>query len=69
MHSCYRQEQRKSKTGINGYGGCQAFDVDKLCSKPLLQSVNAEVLRLRVAALVVLDTGPEPLQLKEWTFR
>lgn len=44
------------------------FNVSKLCSQPLLQSIYAETLRLRVALIVTRTPEHEHFDLAEWTF-
>ncbi|KAI4185317.1 MAG: hypothetical protein L6R41_004204 [Letrouitia leprolyta] len=42
------------------------FDTPKLCSDPLLQSLYAETLRLRVAVLVVREPAKENYSFRGW---
>ncbi|KAI1382460.1 cytochrome P450 [Hypoxylon crocopeplum] len=42
------------------------FDTEKLCSDPLLQSVYAETLRLRVAALIVREAAQRDFSFCGW---
>lgn len=44
------------------------FDVGKLCNSPLLQSVYAETLRLRVALIVTRTPEREDFHIGEWVF-
>ena len=44
------------------------FDVGKLCSSALLQSVYAETLRLRVALIVTRTPEREDFHLDDWIF-
>ena len=46
----------------------QSFDITKLIADPLLQSIYAETLRLRVAVLVARAPIFSDFQLNEWTF-
>lgn len=48
--------------------GKPEFDIGKLCSLPLLQSVYAETLRLRVALIVTRTPEREDFHLDEWVF-
>lgn len=48
--------------------GKPEFDVGKLCSLPLLQSVYAETLRLRVALIVTRTPEREDFKLDDWVF-
>lgn len=43
-----------------------AFDTEKLCNDPLLQSVYAETLRLRVAALIVREAAHRDFSFCGW---
>jgi cytochrome P450 len=45
------------------------FDVDKLCKSPLLQSIYAETLRLRVALLINRTPVHSDFELGGWRFR
>lgn len=45
------------------------YDVEKLCSDPLLQSVYAETLRLRVAALIVRESAHRDFSFQGWEVR
>lgn len=45
------------------------LDIVKLCSSPLLQSVYAETLRLRVALVITRTPEHEDFHMGEWTFR
>ena len=46
-----------------------AFDTSKLCSDPLLQSLYAETLRLRVAVLVVREPARGNYSFRGWHIR
>ncbi|XXH04103.1 Low molecular weight phosphotyrosine protein phosphatase [Hypoxylon texense] len=46
--------------------GCAAFGIEKLCSDPLLQSLYAETLRLRVAALIVREAAQRDFSFCGW---
>ena len=48
--------------------GMPEFDIGKLCSSPLLQSVYAETLRLRVALIVTRTPEREDFQVDNWLF-
>lgn len=48
--------------------GKPEFEISKLCSLPLLQSVYAETLRLRVALIVTRTPEREDFHLDEWVF-
>ena len=43
-----------------------AFDVSKLCSNPLLQSLYAETLRLRVAVLILREPAKDNFSFRGW---
>lgn len=43
-----------------------SLDIDMLCSRPLLQSIYAETLRLRVALFVTRTPENEAFSLGEW---
>ena len=43
-----------------------SLDIDKLCSQPLLQSIYAETLRLRVALFVTRTPENESFSLGDW---
>ncbi|MCJ1270046.1 hypothetical protein MMC22_009940 [Lobaria immixta] len=43
-------------------------DIDKLLSLPLLQSIYAEMLRLRVETQTVLSSDREDIRINEWQF-
>lgn len=45
-----------------------AANIDRLLSLPLLQSIHAEVLRLRVEVQAVFDNEREDLSINEWVF-
>ena len=45
-----------------------SLDIDKLCSQPLLQSIYAETLRLRVALFVTRTPENEAPSLGDWKF-
>ncbi|KAL8865990.1 MAG: hypothetical protein Q9174_006568 [Haloplaca sp. 1 TL-2023] len=49
--------------------GVFAFDTSKLCSDPILQSLYAETLRLRVAVLVVREPVRENYSFRGWHIR
>ena len=44
------------------------FDINKLCSGPLLQSIYAETLRLRVALIVTRTPERSDFKLGDWIF-
>ena len=44
------------------------MDISKLCNQPLLQSIYAETLRLRVALIVTRTPEHEDFNSGEWTF-
>ena len=44
------------------------LDISKLCSQPLLQSIYAETLRLRVALIFTRTPEHEDFNVEEWTF-
>ena len=44
------------------------FDITKLCSGPLLQSIYAETLRLRVAIIITRTPERSDYKLGEWIF-
>lgn len=44
------------------------FDINKLCSQPLLQSIYAETLRLRVALIVTRTPERKDLDIGDWVF-
>lgn len=48
--------------------GMPEFDIGKLCNSPLLQSVYAETLRLRVALIVTRTPEREEFHLGDWVF-
>lgn len=43
-------------------------DIDKLLSLPLLQSIHAEILRLRTQVQAVFDSEREDIRINEWVF-
>ncbi len=45
-----------------------SLDINRLCSQPLLQSIYAETLRLRVALMVTRTPEQEEFKVGEWTF-
>lgn len=45
-----------------------SLDINALCSQPLLQSIYAETLRLRVALMVTRTPEQEEFKIGEWTF-
>ena len=45
------------------------FDIDRLCQSPLLQSIYAETLRLRVALLINRTPVQSDFELAGWRFR
>ena len=45
-----------------------SLDINKLCSQPLLQSIYAETLRLRVALFVTRTPEHEDFSVGGWTF-
>ena len=47
--------------------GRHRFDIEKLGKKPLLQSIYAEALRLRIAAFIIRSPEREDMRIKEWT--
>ncbi|KAL8707416.1 MAG: hypothetical protein Q9220_007561 [cf. Caloplaca sp. 1 TL-2023] len=53
--------KRKGPNDNNGI-----FDTSKLCSDPLLQSLYAETLRLRVAVLVVREPARDNFSFRGW---
>ncbi|KAI9876911.1 MAG: hypothetical protein M1830_005312 [Pleopsidium flavum] len=52
--------------GLQGITSSQ--DVDKLLSLPLLQSIYAELLRLRVEVQTVFSSDREDIRINEWRF-
>lgn len=44
------------------------FDISRLCNQPLLQSIYAETLRLRVAVLIIRSAEHEDFNFRNWTF-
>lgn len=51
----------------NQYSSCvSVFDTPKLCANPLLQSLYAETLRLRVAVLVVREPARDNYSFQGW---
>ncbi|KAI4859213.1 cytochrome P450 [Hypoxylon rubiginosum] len=49
--------------------GHATFDIEKLCCDPLLQSVYAETLRLRVAALIVREAAQRDFSFCGWRIK
>ena len=45
-----------------------SLDIVALCNQPLLQSIYAETLRLRVALFITRTPEQEPFKMGEWTF-
>ncbi|KAL8737233.1 MAG: hypothetical protein Q9181_001887 [Wetmoreana brouardii] len=56
---------KRSKVG-NQSTSLPVFDTPKLCSDPLLQSLYAETLRLRVAVLVVREPARDNYSFRGW---
>ena len=48
--------------------GYTRFDIERLCKKPLLQSIYAEALRLYIAAFIMRSPEREDMKINEWTF-
>ena len=53
----------------NPKGSIPFFDVVKLCSDPLLQSMYAETLRLRIGALIVREPARDNYSFRGWSFK
>lgn len=48
--------------------GKPKFDIGKLCSSPLVQSVYAETLRSRLALMVTRTPDRENFHIDDWVF-
>lgn len=59
---------RRELTAVDFRGITLSQDIDKLLSLPLLQSVYAETLRLRVEVQTVFSSDREDILINEWRF-
>ena len=59
---------RAELTAAEFRGITSSQDVDKLMSLPLLQSIYAELLRLRIEVQTVFSAGQEDIRINEWRF-
>ncbi|KAK4694385.1 hypothetical protein P7C71_g3190, partial [Lecanoromycetidae sp. Uapishka_2] len=62
--------QKEIKACRNSSAGSSqaSLDITALCNQPLLQSIYAETLRLRVALIVTRTPEEEEFRIGEWTF-
>ncbi|KAL9123060.1 MAG: hypothetical protein Q9187_000387 [Circinaria calcarea] len=63
------EEVASAKLPTSAGAGNARFDIAKLCENPLLQSIYAETLRLRIALLLNRTPEHEDFRLGEWLFR
>lgn len=61
VHNTIHKDRSKSEKGT-----LIPFDVSKLCSDALLQSMYAETLRLRVAAFVIREAAKDDYSFRGW---
>lgn len=61
MHDTIHKDRSKGEKG-----SLVPFDISKLCSEPLLQSMYAETLRLRVAAFVIREAARDDYSFRGW---
>ena len=62
------EERVLTETSVCYDGGKQAFDIDALCSKPLLTSIYLEALRYSVSATAARSPIVPSIELGEWKF-
>lgn len=55
--------------GSNIKGSIPIFDAVKLCSDPLLQSIYAETLRLRIAVIIVREPARDNYSFRGWSIK
>ena len=65
---CLLSRVRAELTAAEFQGIASSQDVEKLLSLPLMQSIYAELLRLRIEVQMVFSSDREDIRINEWRF-